>query len=89
MTTPTPRPLRKQFPLQSLKKEYEAPEVINKFEPIRQYLLHEAEDTSSITNKALAQIVCEFLMFQEKYLGVEVILLVLEMQRQLLWLPYS
>jgi hypothetical protein len=65
------RTLRKVFPAQIVKKNYESPEIIRKFEPIRQYLLKEGEDPT-ITNKGLANIVLELIMFQEKELGVEV-----------------
>ena len=65
------RVLRKGFPHQSLKKHYESAEVIKKFEDIRQHLLREGEDPT-ITNKILASIIYDLIVFQEKYLGIEV-----------------
>jgi len=64
------RVLRKEFPHQSLKKHYESNDVTKKFEDIRLHLLKEGEDPT-ITNKILASIIYDLIVFQEKYLGIE------------------
>jgi hypothetical protein len=66
------RVLRKAFPVASLKRQYDSNETIQRFEGIRLHLLKEGEDPS-ITNKSLASLVFDFLCFQEKTLGLEVI----------------
>jgi hypothetical protein len=65
------RPLRKAFPLQNVKKYYESNECALKFEAIRNFLVKEGEDPT-ITNKTLASLTYDFLVFQEKTLGIEV-----------------
>lgn len=62
---------RKEFPFLSLKKQYESMETIQKMEEIRQQLMKDGQD-STITNKYLASLALDLIVFQEKMFGIEV-----------------
>jgi hypothetical protein len=60
---------RRAFPTLVVKKFYEQPDIVQNFEEIRQKL---SSVDASLTNKFLASLTAEIILFQEKYLGVDV-----------------
>lgn len=66
---------KKPFPAEAIRKFYDNPDVCSKFEQIRNKLQAEInrEDPYLKENRSLASIISDFLLFQERFLGPEVL----------------
>jgi len=68
------RIVKKQFPIQSIKKYYDNQDVQTKLEDIKNKISTssgEPIDSPYITTKGISSLIAEFIIFQEKFMGVE------------------
>jgi hypothetical protein len=67
---------RKTFPIQSWKKHFEMHDVIAKFEDVRQTLNKTIEDPLLSSNKHIASLIHDLILFQDKTFGIDVSILI-------------